>query len=57
MNPANNKQKTILERRQEAEGDHPRILELNAQIMKLHKKQAKRKIKLDKLRRQLADIE
>ncbi len=57
LNPANNKQKTIQERRQELEGDHPRILELNTQIQAVHKKQAKRKLKLDKLRRKLAEIE
>jgi uncharacterized protein involved in exopolysaccharide biosynthesis len=38
LNPANNKQKTIQERRQELEGDHPRIQELKAKIQSLHKK-------------------
>ncbi len=57
LDPANNKQKTIQERRHEQEGDHPRIQELNAQLLAVSKKQARRKLKVDKLRRKLADIE
>lgn len=58
LDPANTRQKTIMERRLEMEGgDNPRIRELNAQIAAISRKQVEKRAKVEKLRRKVNEIE